>query len=131
MTTLVIEQLPATVARSTHTSEGHLGDTSYYSAQLTTADGKPHGVILGHLETVRAHDHAWDRVGTAVFQFNESDTIVVVGAVTYPPGTLHSRDGAPFLRAVVGGTGAHIGARGQVSSVRSPGGAFTHTFTLV
>ena len=131
MAALVIHQLPGAVVRTTHTAEGHLGDTSYYSAELTTVEGKAAGVIMGHLETVRLHAEAWDRIGTAVFQFSATDTIVIVGAVNYPAGTLHSRDGAQILRAVVGGTGAHIGARGQVSSVRSPNGSFVHTFTLI
>ena len=56
---------------------------------------------------------------------------MVAGVVNYPAGTLHSRIGVPFVRAVVGGTGTHLGARGEVSSVRSDDGQFTHTFTLL
>ncbi len=134
MATLVVRQFPAAIARSTHTTEGHLGDTSFYSAELTI-DGEPRGVVMGQLETVRLHESEsgaeWDRIGTAVFQFTPTDTIVVVGAVNYPVGTLHSRDGVELMRAVVGGTGAHLGAHGEVSSVRSPDGSFTHTFTLL
>jgi len=134
MITLVVHQLPATVVRSSHTAEGHLGDTSFYSAELTI-DGEPSGAVMGHFETVRLHESEsgaeWDRVGTGVFQFTPTDTIVVIGAVTYPVGTLHSSDGVALVRAVVGGTGTHLGARGEVVSVRSPGGSFTHTFTLL
>jgi len=134
MATLVVRQQPAVVIRSTHTTEGHLGDTSLYSAELTL-DSEPSGAIMGHLETVRLHEAEsgaeWDRVGTAVFQFTPSDTIVVVGVVNYPAGTLHSRIGVPFVRAVVGGTGTHLGARGELSSVRSDDGTFIHTFTLL
>ena len=134
MATLVVSQHPASLARSSHTLEGHLGDTSFYSAELTI-DGEPSGAVMGHLETVRLQETEsgaeWERVGTVVFQFTPTDTIVVIGAVNYPVGTLHSRDDVPFVRAVVGGTGAHIGARGELWSVRSPDGSFTHTFTLV
>ena len=54
--TLVVQQLPGAVTRTSHTGEGHLGDTSYYSAELTI-DGKASGVLLGHLETARVVAH--------------------------------------------------------------------------
>jgi hypothetical protein len=37
----------------------------------------------------------------------------------------------PFMRAIVGGTGTQLGARGELSSVRSADGQFIHTFTLL
>jgi len=134
MAMLVVHQLPANAVRSTHTTEGHLGDTSSFSAELTI-DGKPSGAVMGRLETVHLHESEsgaeWNRASMAVFQFTPTDTIVVVGVVNYPAGTLHARAGVPFVRAVVGGTGTHLGARGELSSVRSDDGTFIHTFTLL
>jgi len=38
---------------------------------------------------------------------------------------------APQLRAVVGGTGRFIGARGQVLTTRRDAGHYEHSFTLL
>ena len=77
-----------------HSTEGHLGGTSFDSAGLTI-DGEPSGAVMGHFETVRPHEWAsgaeWDRVGTVVFQFTPTDTIVAIGAVNYPPSERFTR----------------------------------------
>jgi hypothetical protein len=39
--------------------------------------------------------------------------------------------GAAQLRAVVGGTGDFIGARGQVATTRNDDGSYRHEFTLL
>jgi hypothetical protein len=39
--------------------------------------------------------------------------------------------GVPRLRAVIGGTGRFIGARGQMSTLRKDTGHYLHTITLV
>lgn len=135
MSVLVVHQAVAQITRDELTvHEDGLGDQSFYTADLSV-DGEPRGVLYGELRTVEAHHddsgRVWERMGLATFRFTARDTIVVAGVVTYAEGALHSANGVPLYRAVLGGTGAYLGANGEVESVRAEGGTFTHTFTLV
>jgi len=134
MPTLIVSQAVALIQRDQYDRDPGLGDVSFYSAELSI-DGSPAGWLLGELRTVQVHDSSigevWERQGMATFRFNERDTIVVAGVVSYPVGTLHSPNERGFWRAVIGGTGAYSGTRGEVESVRAEGGFFTHTFTLL
>jgi len=133
MTTLVVRQDVASITRDELAlHDDGLGDQSFYTAALTI-DGVPAGTLFGELRTVdsqpAADGRVWQRMGLATFRFTTRDTIVVAGVVTYPAGEMHSPNGEPFWRAIVGGTGAYAGARGEVESVRSPDGTFVHSFT--
>ena len=57
---------------------------------------------------------SWGRLSAPpheIVELSDRDTIAVAGVVTYPEGQLHSPNGRPFWRAVMGGTGAYLGAR--------------------
>lgn len=133
MTTLTVHQGVARITRDERAqSDNGLGDQSFYTAALSI-DGEPAGTLFGELRTVDVSDapdgRVWERMGLATFRFTARDTIAVAGVVTYPAGQMHSPNGVPFWRAIVGGTGAYAGARGEVESVRSEDGTFTHSFT--
>jgi hypothetical protein len=72
------------------------------------------------------------RVTNLVFTFNDrQDPIVVAGVADYPVAGAEFGPDQPVVRAIVGGTGAFIGASGELSSTRHPAGGYTQTFTLL
>jgi hypothetical protein len=130
MSTLSIHQEPATIVHDFDGVEGH-GDVITYHADVTGPDGLQ-GVLVGVQNSARQHGDAhWDRLGTATFRFEGDDSLSVCGVIRYEADELHSKPGMRHIRAVVGGTGQFIGARGEVVSVRAEDGTFTHTFTLL
>ena len=62
---------------------------------------------------------------------NHQDQIVAVGATEYPPTAGEFDVGQPIVRAVLGGTGKYMGARGQVASTHNADGSYTQVFTLL
>jgi hypothetical protein len=62
---------------------------------------------------------------------NRQDQIVAVGATDYPPTAGEFDAGPPVVRAILGGTGKYIGARGQLASTRNANGSYTQVFTLL
>ena len=130
MSTLIIHQEPAFIVHDADGNEDH-GDVITYHADVTGPDGLL-GVLVGVQNSVRQHgDEHWDRLGVATFRFEGDDSLSVCGVIRYEADQLHSTAGARHLRAVIGGTGQFIGARGEAVSVREENGTFTHTFTLL
>jgi hypothetical protein len=56
---------------------------------------------------------------------------VVAGGSVYAQGTQEMLAGRPQVRAVIGGSGAFIGARGHVTTTRYVGGTYEHKFELL
>jgi hypothetical protein len=105
-----------------------------FDARITDADGTE-GVLIGYLLTTDlpaagSTGEVETRIGTLVYTFG-SDELVVSGGTSYPAGEAEMQAGVPQSRVVVGGTGAYLGARGEVVTVRNTDGTYTHTFTLL
>jgi hypothetical protein len=62
---------------------------------------------------------------------NRQDQIVALGALDYPPTAGEFDAGQPVVRAILGGTGKYMGARGQLTSTRNADGSYTQVFTLL
>ena len=58
-------------------------------------------------------------------------TIVARGLSFYPLGDRELRPGKPGVIAVIGGTGAYIGASGEVTTTRLADGTYRQVITLV
>jgi hypothetical protein len=91
--------------------------------------------LIGYLLTVdlpgaRSDETLEERIGNLVFAFGD-DKLVVAGGSAYPAGSVEMAANEPQLRAVVGGTGAYLGARGEVVTTRNEDGTYRHEFTLV
>jgi len=56
---------------------------------------------------------------------------VALGARDYPPTAGEFDPGQPVVRAILGGTGKYMGARGQLASTRNADGSYTQVFTLL
>ncbi len=111
-----------------------VGDLFGFEAPFTTKDGKM-GRIYGIITIVSiptgTNDPFIDRLSSGVLDFGKSDTLVVTGKTVY--GAYHGeiKDNEPQLRAIIGGTGRFIGARGQISTTRNPSGSYEHEIQLL
>lgn len=110
------------------------GDMLAFEAGLTAEDGT-NGTLSGVLITIDlpgdGDDLFEDRIGQLVFAFGSSDGIVVAGESIYAETTAEMNADQPQIRAVIGGTGRFIGARGQVTTSRNKDGSYEHTFELI
>lgn len=110
------------------------GSLWVFDAAIATESGLT-GRLVGNLITtditeIGANEAFEDRIGTLVFILGD-DQLVVGGGTTYPAAEREMRADLPQVRAVLGGTGAYLGASGQVTTVRNSDGTYTHTFELV
>jgi len=62
---------------------------------------------------------------------DRKDQIIAFGVADYSPKAPEFEAGQPVVRAILGGTGKYIGARGQLASTRNADGSYTQTFTLL
>jgi hypothetical protein len=112
--------------------ESH-GDMLAFEAGFTTEDGQK-GIMSGIIVTVDIPDAEgafFDRVGNIILDFGGIDSLVVGGHSVYPVGVGEIVVDAPQVRAIVGGTGRFIGARGQITTTRRDAGHYDHTIELV
>jgi len=114
---------------------GNVADMLAFDAQLTK-DGAPFGELFGE-QTVVAEPAAWapkrtEEVRRTELNFELPDgQIVVQGTSTYSKGDWRLAVGKPVVRAIVGGTGAYAGARGEHTGTRQEDGTYTHLFDFV
>ena len=93
------------------------------------------GKLSGYIMTVNIPEKLeafQDRIVHLVFDFGDSNSIVIGGKSIYPNslGTEFVKQ-KPQLRAVVGGTGIYMGARGQLTTVRNEDGTYEHLIELM
>ena len=109
------------------------GDMLAFEATISTEDGVE-GLLSGILITValpRGQSAFEDRIGNLVFKFGDSDSLVVAGGSVYPQDETEMNTNQPQVRAVIGGTGKYIGARGEVTTTRNDDGTYDHAFKLI
>ena len=95
------------------------------------ASGEMHGVIITVSIPIGENELFLDRIAQIVVNFGNTDTLVIAGTAAYPNGQAEMAPDSPHVRAVIGGTGRFIGARGQMVTTRRDAGHYEHTFTLV
>ena len=110
------------------------GDIMAFEADFTAEDGTT-GIMSGMVITVDIpigeNGHFLDRMAQIVVDFGGADTLVIAGSAAYPSGQEEMAQDTPQLRAVTGGTGRFIGARGEVLTTRRDAGHYEHSFTLL
>lgn len=110
------------------------GDILAFEAALTGEDGST-GTLSGILITVDlpgdGEDVFEDRLGQLVFDFGEGSKILAAGDSVYAEDKHEMSADQPQIRAVIGGTGRYIGARGQLTTTRNGDGSYEHEFELI
>ena len=113
------------------------GDVYHFFAPLHSRPAGPvTGEVFGSKTLIKmatdANPNLETRATVLLFSFaNRQDQIVAVGATDYPPTAGEFDAGPPVVRAILGGTGKYMGARGQLASTRNADGSYTQVFTLL
>jgi hypothetical protein len=113
------------------------GDVYHFFAPLHSSQGGPvTGEVFGSKTLIKmstdTNPNLETRATVLFFTFaNRQDQIVAVGATDYPPTAGEFDAGQPVVRAILGGTGKYMGARGQLTSTRNADGSYTQVFTLL
>jgi hypothetical protein len=113
------------------------GDVYHFFAPLHSTPGGPvTGEVFGSKTLIKmatdASPNLETRATVLFFTFaNRQDEIVALGARDYPPTAGEFDACQPVLRAILGGTGKYMGARGQLASTRNADGSYTQVFTLL
>lgn len=110
-----------------------VGDQIVFQSPMQDQDGNE-GLLIVFSVTVdlpdEPNDVYEDRLGTLLFDFGD-DTILASGGNEFSPKQSEMAANKPVTRAVTGGTGRFIGARGEVVTVRNPDFTYVHTFTFL
>lgn len=110
------------------------GDVLAFDATFTADDGTK-GTMSGLITTVsvpgKDGDLFFERIAQIVLDFGGIDTLVVGGKSVYQQEKGEINVDAPQVRAIMGGTGRFIGARGQLTTIRRDAGHYEHKIELV
>lgn len=111
------------------------GDLLLFEAPISGEHGES-GVLTGFLITADIPDEQTgdldaDRLGQLSYDLGNGNTLVAAGESIYRGENVEMTANLPQLRAVVGGTGTFMGARGQVTTTRNADGTYRHEFTLI
>jgi len=109
-------------------AEGDLGDEFVFESPMLK-DGQPYGEMFGTMTKVGelghgTHPDREDRLLNAVFDLPEGE-IVVLGLSFYVPGRSALEKNEPVARAIVGGTRAYAGIRGEVITTHNDDDSYT------
>jgi hypothetical protein len=136
-TLTVYEDAPALKPLDLGSPGNSPGDAYYFSAALHSSPGGPvTGEVVGSKTLIKsaaeANPNAEKRATLLFFTFGGGqDQIIAFGTGDYPPTAAEFNGGQPVVRAILGGTGRYIGARGQLTSTRNTDSSYTQVFTLV
>ena len=134
-TVVLTQQPPALHPVDLHIEGASVADLVLYEASLAGEQGES-GMLTGFLITADVPDSETgdiheDRLGQLSFDLGNGNSLVVAGEAIYPGEDVEMAVNAEQLRAVVGGTGEFMGARGQVETTRNDDGSYQHEFTLL
>ncbi len=109
----------------------------YFFAPLHSSPGGPViGEVFGSKTLVKlatdANPNFEQRTTFLCFTFSDrQDQIIALGVADYSPTAGEFEADKPRARAILGGTGKYMGARGQLTSTRNADGSYTQVFTLL
>ena len=135
VTTIVLTQsVPVLVHDEGSDAQSARGDVTFFESKLTKA-GKSFGTLSGVIE---AHDVVADganletRLRTLVFELPKGQ-IVATGASTYVTGPdfVPLKAGNRVVIAITGGTGAYLGASGELVTTRNADGTYRQVLRLI
>lgn len=108
--------------------DGDLGDEFVFESPMLK-DGKPYGEMFGTMTKVGelghgTHPDREDRLLNAVFDLPDGE-IVVMGISFYVPLHPALEKQEPVARAIIGGTRAYAGIRGEVITIHNDDDTYT------
>lgn len=130
----IVQEAPTIEHIDSGYSADSSGDVTSFIAEIIHEDGT-RGVMHGLLHAVATkqldgvevvHKH-----GQVVIQFGSGDSLIVNGSAIYPSGLVEMSANAPQRRAITGGTGRYVGARGEMTTTRNENGQYDHEILLV
>jgi hypothetical protein len=133
----VYEDAPKMSLLDLGTPGNSLGDVYHFSAPLHSERGGPvTGEVIGSKTLVKvpteANPNLERRATLMFFTFDDrKDQIIAFGVADYSPNVPEFEAGQPVVRAILGGTGKYMGARGQLTSTRNADGSYTQAFTFL
>lgn len=112
--------------------EGSHGDILAFDAEVASAK-RLIGKLSGMVTTIDIPEPGGlvfkDRIVHMVLDLDDANTLVMAGKSVYPfdgsPDSEFEKN-IPQTRAIIGGTGEYIGAKGQVATTRNDDGSYTH-----
>src|SRR6266513_1648387 len=113
------------------------GDVHHFFAPLHSSPGGPvTGAVFGSKTLVKlatdANPNLEQRTTFLAFTFSDrQDQIIALGVADYSPTAGEFEADKARARAILGGTGKYMGARGQLTSTRNADGSYTQVFTLL
>jgi hypothetical protein len=113
------------------------GDVYHFFAPLHSSPSGPViGEVFGSKTLVKlatdANPDLEKRATLLFFTFaDRQDQIIALGVHDYSPAAAEFNAGKSVARAILGGTGRYMGARGQLISTRNADGSYTQVFTLL
>jgi hypothetical protein len=114
--------------------DGNRGDLLTFEGALAK-DGAPFGVLLGQLITAGVDGGPGrlggfeERIAHLVFRLPDG-TITATGASLYPRAQWRLPAEREHVRVITGGSGAYLGAGGEVRTIREAGGSYRHAFVF-
>jgi len=130
----ILQDMPALTHVDVGADGASHGDIMAFEAPFTAEDGTTgvmHGMIITVAIPIGDAGQYIDRIAQIVVDFGQTDTLVIGGSAAYPNAEAEMVPDAPALRAVLGGTGRFMGARGEVLTTRHDAGHYEHRFTLM
>jgi hypothetical protein len=111
------------------------GDMLTFNAEVTTdagVKGKLSGFIILVAIAEEKGEFSEERIVSMAFDLGNADTLVISGKSVYPYRHKPQMDkNNPQIRAVIGGTGKYIGARGQITTTRNEDETYSHLIELI
>ena len=139
-TEMTLQQEPPELVLLDHGVEGAShGDFMFFDSSIRSEDGSLSGIMTGTLLVANMHppgdvadQEVQSRFANVVIDVADKGTIVIMGSATYPADSAAEMEmNAAQVRAIVGGTGEYIGARGEAATTRNEDGSYTHQLTLL
>ncbi len=130
--TLLLRQARADVAVHDLGGDGiGPGDLHTWIAPVTAADGRSGTVVGEHVIAAIPADGPFRqvRLATSVIDLGNDDTIALAGLVPATTPLGETEPAAEVANAIIGGTGAFAGAKGEVRSVHAADGSWPHRLT--
>jgi hypothetical protein len=134
MTIVLNQAAPVLVHDEGNNAQSARGDVTYFESNLTK-DGNPFGTLSGIIET---HDVVSDgtnletRLRNLVFELPDGQ-IIAKGASTYVTGPdfVPLNPGNQVVIAIIGGTGAYLGASGELVTTRNEDNTYLQVLRLI